>query len=154
MSQFPLAKAARLVGVSRATIYRLVSEGKLSVGETSRGMKVVDAAELLRVFPSARLETGDRLETVSERKPETAPDRDYEGELRVVREMLDQTKQTLDVERAEKARLLSLVESQTRLLEDKSKRGGEFNPTQYLTGGLLVILVAVVAILVVSRVLR
>jgi len=136
-----LAKAAKVAGVSRATIYRLASEGKLSVTVDGRGRKVVDPAELSRLFPKSQDETG---KTDSPRHPETQARRDLEAdvrvlevELRAARELLDLTKRSLEDVRRENA----------RLLEDKSGKRLDFNPTNYLTGGLLVIIAAVVAIL-------
>lgn len=128
MSQFPLAKAARLVGVSRATIYRMATEGKLSVSRTSRGVRIVDAAELLRVFPNARLETKETAGRQQERQTETPQRRDPEGELRVMevelraaRELLDLTRQSLEDARR-------VMEAQTRLLEDKRGEGRKREP--------------------------
>ena len=122
MSLLPLAKAARLAGVSRATIYRMATEGKLSVSQTSRGVRVVEAAELLRVFPNARLETGETAGRQRERQTETPVRRDLEGDVRVMevelkaaRELLDLTRQSLEDARR-------VMEAQTRLLEDN--RGG------------------------------
>lgn len=123
MSSFTLAEAARIAGVSRPTIYRMVSEGKLSATVDAKGVKRVEASELKRIFPQARFETGETsAPVVSMRQTETAPDRVLEVELRAARELLEVTRQTLQTERDEKARLLGIVEAQTRLLEDKRPR--------------------------------
>ena len=122
MPAFTLADAARIAGVSRPTIYRLVKEGKVSVTQDERGVKRVDAAELKRVFPNASFETGETGAPVRTRQTETAPDRVLEVELRGARELLEVTRQALQAEREEKARLLGVVEAQTRMLEDRRTR--------------------------------
>lgn len=122
MSSFTLAEAARIAGVSRPTIYRMVSEGKLSATVDAKGVKRVEASELKRVFPQAEFETGETGAPVRKRQTETAPDRVLEVELRAARELLEVTRQALQSERDEKARLLGIVEAQTRLLEDKRPR--------------------------------
>lgn len=128
MSSFTLAEAARIAGVSRPTIYRMVSEGKLSATVDAKGVKRVEASELKRVFPQARFETGETGEIVRERQTETGPDRVLEVELRAARELLEVTRQALQAERDEKARLLGIVEAQTRLLEDKRTRPAQEGP--------------------------
>jgi excisionase family DNA binding protein len=47
---FSLSDAAKKVGISRSSIYRLIEEGKLSATTDHRGKKVVELTELLRVF--------------------------------------------------------------------------------------------------------
>ena len=54
---FNLADAAKKVGISRSSIYRLIDEGKLSATTDRRGKKVVELSELLRVFGSLQEET-------------------------------------------------------------------------------------------------
>jgi len=54
---FNLADAAKKVGISRSSIYRLIEEGKLSATTDRRGKKVVELSELLRVFGSLQEET-------------------------------------------------------------------------------------------------
>lgn len=49
---FTLSDAAKKVGLSRSSIYRLIDEGKLSATTDHRGKKVVELTELLRVFGS------------------------------------------------------------------------------------------------------
>jgi AcrR family transcriptional regulator len=51
MSQLTIAAAARAAGVDRATLYRHVKAGKLSLTRDERGRRVVDVSELHRVFP-------------------------------------------------------------------------------------------------------
>lgn len=128
MSSFTLAQAAKIAGVSRPTVYRMVSEGKLSVTQDERGVKRVEASELKRVFPQARFETGETGAPVRTRQTETGPDRVLEVELRAARELLEVTRQALQSERDEKARLLGVVEAQTRLLEDKRTRPAQDSP--------------------------
>lgn len=52
MPQFTIAEAARAVGVDRATLYRHIKSGKLSLTRDEKGKRGVDAAELARVFPA------------------------------------------------------------------------------------------------------
>src|SRR5512143_3094177 len=52
MPQFTIAEAARAVGVDRATLYRYIRSGKLSLTQDEKGKRGVDAAELSRVFPA------------------------------------------------------------------------------------------------------
>lgn len=55
---FSLSDAAKKVGISRSSIYRLIDEGKLSATTDHRGKKVVELTELLRVFSTIQNETG------------------------------------------------------------------------------------------------
>ena len=50
MAQFTIAGAARAAGVGRATIQRALKAGRLSVTTNEQGERVIDMAELLRVF--------------------------------------------------------------------------------------------------------
>lgn len=58
---FSLSDAAKKVGISRSSIYRLIDEGKLSATTDRRGKKVVELTELLRVFGSIQDETGQNM---------------------------------------------------------------------------------------------
>jgi hypothetical protein len=81
MASLTLREAARQVGVSRQTVYRLVKQGRLSATVGHDGQKLVDTAELLRVFGSLtprqpETVTQDSHATVtgdSVRQPETPP---------------------------------------------------------------------------------
>ena len=150
MSSLSLAEAARIAGVSRPTIYRMVSEGKLSATVDAKGVKRVEASELKRIFPQAEFETGETGAPVRTRQTETSPDRVLEVELRAARELLEVTRQALQAERDEKARLLGVVEAQTRLLEDKRPRTAQESPqgpesgpgpVGWFAGGILLALV-------------
>ncbi len=55
MARVSISEAARLVKVSRPTIYKIVNSGKLSytsVVKHRKGIKVIDTSELIRVFGS------------------------------------------------------------------------------------------------------
>lgn len=147
MAVLTLRDAARQVGVSRATIYRAVKEGRLSATVRPHdGQKLVDTAELLRVFGSLtprQPETGG--ETAGEtgprdgpRQPETAPpviryqtadDRRREAEiadsvalraeLASARDTIRRLEQQAQEARDREAKLMELAQSATRLLEHR-----------------------------------
>ena len=55
MARVSISEAARLVKVSRPTIYKMINSGKLSytsVVKHGKGIKVIDTSELIRVFGS------------------------------------------------------------------------------------------------------
>jgi len=143
MAELTLREAAKQVGVSRATIYRAVSEGRLSATVRPHdGQKVVDTAELLRVFGSLKPR---QAETASEtaprdrpRQPETAPpsvayltaeDRRREveiadrealrAELDAARDTIRRLEQQVQEAREREAKLMELAASATRLLEHR-----------------------------------
>jgi len=71
MPQFTIAEAARAVGVDRATLYRYIKSGKLSLTRDEKGKRGVDAAELSRVFPTVSQNvapaTADRADLLQEK---------------------------------------------------------------------------------------
>ncbi len=71
MAELTLAQAAKLAGVGRATIYRAVRDGVLSATVRHDGTRVVDTAELMRVY--GPLKAAPDAETVSRPARETAP---------------------------------------------------------------------------------
>jgi len=124
MAILGLREAARAAGVSRQTIYRYASAGKLSTVHRDDGTQGADTSELLRVFGSLRTP-----ETVSKTAPVTQRDRvddrllqALEGELEATRQALRLTQTELEKAGEREARLLGLLESQTRLLEHKPKK--------------------------------
>lgn len=143
MAELTLREAAKQVGVSRATIYRAVQEGRLSATVRPHdGQKVVDTAELLRAFGSLKPR---QAETASEtaprdrpRQPETAPpsvayltaeDRRREveiadrealrAELDAARDTIRRLEQQAQEARERESKLMELAASATRLLEHR-----------------------------------
>ena len=68
MKDLSIAEAARLVGKDRKTLYRMMNGGKLSFKATEDGRRVIDPAELWRVFPFSAPSHG------TETTPHNAPD--------------------------------------------------------------------------------
>ena len=62
MAKVSISEAARLVEVSRPTIYKMLNTGKLSyttIVKQGRESKVVDTSELIRVFGSLKGDVND-----------------------------------------------------------------------------------------------
>lgn len=61
MTTISISEAARLAGISRNHLYKkYINEGLLSV-TTDNNKPCIDVSELLRVFPNAKMITGDKL---------------------------------------------------------------------------------------------
>jgi len=107
------SNAAKMVGVSRATFYRHIEEKSISTEEDKKGNKVVDVAELIRVY-------GDNLKTLEDvkktkKKNETSQDnKNVVTELALLREKV----QSLETERQrERGQLTDQIEDLRQRLE-------------------------------------
>lgn len=118
MAILGLRDAAKLAGISRQTIYRYAKNGKLSTVPRDDGTRGVDTSELERVFGALRAP-----ETVSKARTGTSGDRDrdnaLQGELEATRQALAMAREQLTAATGREARLLEIVERQTKLLEHK-----------------------------------
>lgn len=117
-----ISEAARLAGVSRWTIARMVNEGKLTATHDRRKRRVIDPAELLRVFGELHpVQSGGAAPTVRPAAP-TAPSSALvllEVKLDALERERDRLLDDLQRERAEKAKLLGVIEQQQRLITDQ-----------------------------------
>jgi len=125
MAKILLSEAAKLVPVSKPTLYRHVQENKFSWDKDSQGHKVVDPAELQRFYGT--LKNPDNLNENTQQDSSRKNDnseilavfRAENAHLKQEVEGLQQDKQDLKVERN---KLLGIVENQTSLLEDKREK--------------------------------
>src|SRR5687768_17605260 len=120
-------QAARMAGTTRAAVHRYVNEGKLSVIAEQDGKRVIDVAELERVF--GKLKTPD---TVSHDSKTLHSDTSQitailqaqierlERQMDVLHQERDTERQAREREEAEqrqeRERLHSIIEKQTLLL--------------------------------------
>lgn len=147
MTLLTITEAARAAGVSRRTIQRSLQSGRLSATTTATGERAIDTTELLRVYGPLRQSPSDTPATLSQ--PVTTDDApDTAMLVEILREQLHQAQ-------AEKARLLSLLETEQqarrdleqKLLPPPPKTAAAGNTRQWI---LLVLLVIALAVLVVS----
>ena len=65
MASHTVTEAAKLAGVTRRTIYRHISTGKLSATVTSEGHTQIDTSELLRVYGALSQPETEKVSTGS-----------------------------------------------------------------------------------------
>ena len=98
--------AAKMVGVSRATFYRHIDEKSISTEQDDKGNKVIDVAELVRVYGNQlkTLEDVEKAEKAKKKKGETGQDSEIVStELELMREKL----KNLETERERERKQLS-----------------------------------------------
>lgn len=127
-----ISEAARRAGVGRTAIYRKLSAGKLSKENDAEGNPVIDLAELARVFPHAVSDPGQKPVTprTPEKNTETAALRELVAVLKEDKERLmmeverarNEARADVERERAERERLLGLLETTQRQLTDLSEK--------------------------------
>ncbi len=54
MAKLTITQSAKAAGIGRATLYRHIKEGKLSCEIDRKGQKIIDTAELIRVYGEIR----------------------------------------------------------------------------------------------------
>lgn len=117
MAQVGITEAARLSGKGRQTIYRAIEAGTLSATRDVHGRATVDIAELERVYGPLRTPGASQ-----DAPPEALNVAVLEERLRQLEERVSDQRRELDQVREEKGRLLDLLETQTRLLADRTPR--------------------------------
>lgn len=109
MAIVSISEASRLTGKSTKTLYRMASQGRLSLSLSEKGTKEVDTSELVRVF--GNLTNHD--ETPSETGSESHV-RQLENEIAQLREVAAQ----VDVLKAEKAGLEAIAALREEQIQD------------------------------------
>lgn len=114
---FSLGQAAKAAEVSKGTISKALSSGRMSYKSKENGQYQIDAAELFRVFPRKQVETieNERLETPKETdetpvlraKLEAA-----EARLQDKDDVIDDLRRRLDAEAEERRKLTALLTDQ------------------------------------------
>lgn len=122
MAKLSKIDAAKAIGVSRQTLYNYLKDGRLSVDPDG----LIDTADLLRAgFSLHRLDSQTDEHSGHELTPspeDTQPDLTQASEqmtllISTLQRERDLLQRELEDAKAEKARLLGLLESQQRLLE-------------------------------------
>jgi hypothetical protein len=119
MAKLSKAGAARCIGVTRATLYRYINQGRISVDPEGN----IDTAELLRAGFQLYTDgvSGDVSARHDETPAETVELARLTERLSAVERERDLLRQDLADAKQEKAKLLDLLTSQQRLLEAGQK---------------------------------
>lgn len=132
VSVISLGKAAEMTGISRSTIYRMASSGRLSTVQLPDGTKAVEVAELERAMGG--IPSQDSVETRKRDKPQQPHDAmgmalelgQLRGEVKALRELVEVLRAELAMAHATRqdgqeklGQALTTIERQTLLIEDK-----------------------------------
>lgn len=81
MALIGVAKAAGLVGLTRRTVYRDITSGKLSAHKDDKGVTKIDTSELIRVYGELSQQPHNKVSTASHKKGTTETPPEYVTEL-------------------------------------------------------------------------
>ena len=115
MAKLSKAGAARCIGVTRATLYRYINQGRISVDPEG----TIDTSELLRAGFELYTDgvSGDVSDIHDETVAETVELARLTERISAVERERDLLRQELMDAKQEKAQLIDLLKSQQRLLE-------------------------------------
>lgn len=123
MTTFNITSAARAAGVGRASVWRAIKSGRLSATTNERGERVIDLAELLRVF--GPLKSDGQPETLASAQDEQAETLSSGAGavpavmlIETLREQLDDARGREQALIAERDRLLTMLEGEQAARRD------------------------------------
>jgi hypothetical protein len=125
--QLTTQQAAELTGKNRTTIWRSCKGGRLSATRTDTGDYLIDLAELERVYGTLRLPQPTSSLQIDALQPDASPNETnaLQREVELLREQVRMLVADKDDLRAERDRLLGVLERQTdqvKLLTDERQR--------------------------------
>lgn len=132
---FTLGEAAKAAGVSKPTLSKAISTGRLSAEKTPEGSYRIQAAELFRVYPPDRKGNGLPVSEVGDRetgKDNGLLDREVQGlrerlasqeaerdrERRQLTDQIEDLRRRLDQEGEERRKLLAVLSDQRMKEQD------------------------------------
>jgi cobalamin biosynthesis protein CobT len=119
---YTLGMAAKAAGVSKTTISKAISNGKISVVEKHKDGFKIDPSELHRVFPMVT-ET-IRQKVTNDNPKETGVTASQETEIRLLREMLKREQEQNQFLQDQLARSTLLLEAVRNQPEAQQQRKG------------------------------
>ena len=111
MAILSVTEAAKAVGVGKATVYRRLKDGTLTVSKRPDGSKGVDTAELIRVFGELKPQSDENFMESSLRQSEITE---------LLQRQIDSLENQLQAALGREAKLFNLLEQ--RLLEGPKNR--------------------------------
>jgi len=127
-----LGQAAKHTGLSKSTISRAITSGKLSVISKNSGSYSIDPAELFRVFPSNASRNGSmgRLATPSETPAQPVQHQDIavlNAEIAGLKALIIKLEEQISDLKQQRDGWQEQAQASQRLLVDMRPRGGLFS---------------------------
>ena len=121
-----LSQAAQLVGKNRKTLYRHITEGRLSATINADGVKEVDPSELHRVYGELRdIETGQKKtvppDEIDKRTGGNGEIEALKAHIESLKEAVSQCRDDLLNEKRRVDQLTGMLATSGRLIEDQRK---------------------------------
>ena len=121
MTKISITEAAKMAGISRQHLYKhYINTGKISVIKEN-DKSIIDIAELLRVFPSAKMLTDDNLQNTTDVDTHFTPDN-----IELVNMLKTQLAESKEREQWLKSQIDELRHQQGHLLENKASKRKKF----------------------------
>ena len=109
-----ISEAAELSGVPDKTLYRWITEGKITAEKDALGRKVIDTAELQRVCPHLKSENTNQEQMIKVENP-PVPVLNNTEIITLLRGQVRMLESQLEIANTEKASLLRTLESQSQV---------------------------------------
>lgn len=123
-STLSLATAAKAVNRTKPTLLNAIAKGRLSAKKNDKGQWLIDAAELFRAYDPVDSSTVKKTVELNDvnQKDLTADIRVLEVEKRALLDKVVALESHLEREQKEKDKLLTVVDTQTRLLTHEQEK--------------------------------
>lgn len=114
MEKLSLNKAAKEASVAKSTLLEALNSGRMSAGKNEKGHWQIDPSELFRVFPKAgSTKHGEPKPTPSDSLQKTTENGALEVEVKMLREMLEETRADRDSWKDQAQKITALIEDQS-----------------------------------------
>ena len=123
MSKLNISQAAKTAGVARSTIQRKIKQGELSCETDEQGKKVIDIAELNRVYKNLQVPdaTPDGVEQSEAMRQYTTPDsaKMLQKENTLLKEQVEDLRQEREIAREREKELRGLAKGLQEELKEQ-----------------------------------
>ena len=114
MTKLSLNKAAKEASVAKSTLLEALNSGRMSASKNDKGHWQIDPAELFRVFQkTGSTERAEPKPTSSEALRKTTENGALEVEVKMLREMLEETRADRDSWKDQAQKVTALIEDQS-----------------------------------------
>ena len=113
MARLKISAAAQLAGVSRSTLHRAMNAGRISFETDDHGVRWLDPSEIARVYAGTAATPQRNGPWYAETRPSEPP---MAREIALLRERIEAQESTIRDLRAERDRLLTLIEQRDQRL--------------------------------------